>query len=74
MSVTGSGASTTTATVSRSRSTTARAPSVDVLVGADGIHSDVRAALFGPEDPVFTGCAAYRGLVPAERLRTSSSR
>jgi len=42
---------------------------VDVLVGADGIHSDVRSALFGPEDPVFTGCAAYRGLVPAERLR-----
>ena len=41
---------------------------VDVLVGADGIHSDVRAALFGPEDPVFTGCAAYRGLVPAARL------
>jgi salicylate hydroxylase len=25
--------------------------------------------LFGPQDPVFTGCAAYRGLVPAERLR-----
>jgi salicylate hydroxylase len=42
---------------------------VDVLIGADGIHSDVRTALFGPEDPVFTGCAAYRGLVPAERLR-----
>ena len=42
---------------------------VDVLIGADGIHSDVRAALFGPEDPVFTGCAAYRGLVPAERLQ-----
>ena len=40
-----------------------------MLVGADGIHSDVRSALFGPEDPVFTGCAAYRGLVPAERLR-----
>jgi salicylate hydroxylase len=31
---------------------------VDALIGADGIHSDVRAALFGPEDPVFTGCAA----------------
>jgi 2-polyprenyl-6-methoxyphenol hydroxylase-like FAD-dependent oxidoreductase len=42
---------------------------VDVLIGADGIHSTVRAGLFGPEDPVFTGCAAYRGLVPAERLR-----
>jgi salicylate hydroxylase len=40
----------------------------DVLVGADGIHSAVRGALFGQEDPTFTGCAAYRGLVPAERL------
>jgi len=40
----------------------------DVLVGADGIHSAVRAALFGPEQPRFTGCVAYRGLVPAERL------
>jgi salicylate hydroxylase len=42
---------------------------VDLLVGADGIHSAVREMLFGPSDPVFTGCAAYRGLVPAERLR-----
>ena len=42
---------------------------VDVLVGADGIHSLVRRLLHGPEDPNFTGCAAYRGLVPAERLR-----
>jgi salicylate hydroxylase len=37
----------------------------DVLVGADGIHSQVRDTLFGPERPRFTGCAAYRGLVPA---------
>jgi salicylate hydroxylase len=42
---------------------------VDVLVGADGIHSAVRGILFGPEQPRFTGCVAYRGLVPAERLR-----
>jgi salicylate hydroxylase len=42
---------------------------VDVLVGADGIHSTVRGELFGPETPCFTGCIAYRGLVPAERLR-----
>ena len=42
---------------------------VDVLVGADGIHSLVRRTLFGPEHPRFTGCIAYRGLVPAERLR-----
>jgi len=42
----------------------------DVLVGADGIHSAVREALFGAASPDFTGCAAYRGLIPAERLRT----
>jgi salicylate hydroxylase len=41
----------------------------DVLVGADGIHSDVRRIVFGPERPRFTGSVAYRGLVPAERLR-----
>jgi salicylate hydroxylase len=40
----------------------------DILVGADGIHSSVRAALFGEEAPVFAGCVAYRGLVPAERI------
>ena len=40
----------------------------DVLVGADGIHSAVRASLFGEEAPVFAGCVAYRGLVPAERI------
>jgi len=41
----------------------------DVLVGADGIHSAVRQSLFGAEDPRFTGCVAYRAVVPAERLR-----
>jgi salicylate hydroxylase len=45
------------------------AANVDLLVGADGIHSAVRAQLFGPERPRFTGCIAYRGLVPAERLK-----
>jgi salicylate hydroxylase len=47
---------------------------VDVLVGADGIHSTVRGALFGAESARFTGCVAYRGLVPAERLRHLGSR
>jgi salicylate hydroxylase len=42
--------------------------SFDVLVGADGIHSTVRSRLFGDEAPVFAGCVAYRGLVPAERI------
>src|SRR5947207_5868105 len=41
---------------------------VDVLVGADGIHSAVRAALFGEEAPEFAGCVAYRGPVPVERI------
>jgi salicylate hydroxylase len=41
----------------------------DVVVGADGIHSAVRERLFGPAEPHFTGCVAWRGLVPAERLR-----
>jgi salicylate hydroxylase len=41
---------------------------VDALVGADGIHSTVQRVLFGPRSAHFTGCAAYRGLIPAERL------
>ncbi len=41
----------------------------DVLVGADGIHSRVRHIVFGPEKARFTGCVAWRGLVPAERIR-----
>lgn len=41
----------------------------DLLVGADGIHSRVRHVVFGPEKPRFTGCVAWRGLVPAERIR-----
>jgi salicylate hydroxylase len=40
----------------------------DALVGADGIHSTVQEILFGPRSANFTGCAAYRGLIPAERL------
>lgn len=38
------------------------------LIGADGVHSAIRAALFGPDRPKFTGCMAWRGLIPAERL------
>ncbi|MCS6802634.1 MAG: FAD-dependent monooxygenase [Chloroflexota bacterium] len=38
------------------------------LVGADGLRSATRAALFGPERPRFSGIVAWRGLVPMERL------
>ncbi len=44
------------------------AAEADLLVGADGIHSNVRRLTFGPEKPRFTGCVAWRGLVPAERI------
>ena len=39
------------------------------LIGADGIHSVVRTAMFGAESPRFTGIVAYRAVVPAERLQ-----
>ena len=38
------------------------------MVGADGIHSTVRAQLLGKESPRYTGNVAWRGLVPAERV------
>src|SRR5207248_11802909 len=40
----------------------------DILIGADGIHSTVRAQLFGRELPRYTGNVAWRGLVSAERI------
>jgi salicylate hydroxylase len=39
----------------------------DVLVGADGIHSIVRAAVAEPVPPTYSGLCAFRGLVPAEQ-------
>ena len=38
------------------------------VIGADGIHSKVRAGLFGAGRPQFTGCVAWRGLVPMAKL------
>jgi salicylate hydroxylase len=40
----------------------------DVVVGADGIHSEMRPHVFPPSKPVFHGTISYRGLVPRERL------
>ena len=39
-----------------------------LLIGADGVHSAVRACVFGAGRPTFTGCMAWRGVIPAERL------
>jgi salicylate hydroxylase len=40
----------------------------EVVVGADGIHSEMRPHVFPPSNPVFHGTISYRGLVPRERL------
>jgi len=39
-----------------------------LLIGADGVQSAVRASVFGAGRPQFTGCMAWRGVIPAERL------
>ena len=40
----------------------------DAIIGADGIHSVVRTSLFGPQEPHFTGCVCWRGLVPMDAV------
>ena len=39
-----------------------------VLIGADGVHSSIRAGLFGESHAEFTGCMAWRGVIDAARL------
>ena len=46
----------------------------DALIGADGVHSRIRQALFGPDKPVFTGNIAWRGIAPMERLPPGMAR
>jgi salicylate hydroxylase len=41
---------------------------VDVVIAADGIHSELRPFVFPPSRPVFSGGVAYRGLVPHGRV------
>lgn len=45
-----------------------------VLIGADGIHSAVRAAVAEPTPPTFSGLCAFRALVPADRAPDFSRR
>ena len=40
----------------------------DVVIAADGIHSELRPHVFPPSQPVFSGSVAYRGLVPHARV------
>jgi 6-hydroxynicotinate 3-monooxygenase len=41
---------------------------VDGVIGADGVHSTVKALLFGDSSPNLTGCVAYRTTFPARLL------
>ena len=40
----------------------------DVLIGADGAHSNIRQTLFGEEDKSFSGLLAWRGIIDANDL------
>jgi salicylate hydroxylase len=38
----------------------------DIVIAADGIHSELRPFVFPPSAPVFHGSVAYRGVLPHE--------
>jgi salicylate hydroxylase len=44
------------------------AAEADLVIGADGIHSELRPFVFPPSKPVFHGSVAYRGIVAHERI------
>jgi salicylate hydroxylase len=46
----------------------------DALIGADGVHSQIRQGLFGADRPQFTGIIAWRGIVPMEKLPAHMAR
>ncbi|MFV1874821.1 FAD-dependent monooxygenase [Nioella sp.] len=39
----------------------------DLVIGADGIHSVVRTALWGEDHPRYTGMVSYRGTFPRDK-------
>ena len=40
----------------------------EMLIGADGIRSGIRTQMLGEEAPRFTGCMAWRAVVPMQQL------
>src|SRR4051812_35459602 len=40
----------------------------DVVIAADGIHSELRHEVTPPSHPVFSGSVAYRGVIPRDRI------
>jgi salicylate hydroxylase len=45
----------------------------DIVIGADGTHSTIRAATVGDLAARFSGMAAYRALVPLNRVQSSET-
>ena len=54
--------------VARVRFANGEVAEADAVVGADGIHSEMRPHVFPPSTPVFHGTVSYRGLVPRASL------
>lgn len=46
----------------------------DLLIGADGVHSRIRRALFGHDDILFTGMVVWRALIPMIELPSHMAR
>lgn len=44
------------------------------LIGADGVHSAMRRQLFGDGDAMYSGCIAWRGVIPMEILPETLAR
>jgi len=42
--------------------------SASIVIGADGVQSRVRGALWGADRPEFTGIVAWRGLIPRDQV------
>lgn len=43
----------------------------DIIIGADGVRSDVRECLFGKDTPRYTGQTCFRAMVPMEQVPES---
>lgn len=40
----------------------------DIVIGADGVKSTIRNALWGPDNPTFAGMIAWRSVIPMKNL------
>lgn len=45
----------------------------DLVIAADGIHSVLRTAMFGPDAPRYTGLVSYRSVIPASAVEFEDS-